>query len=71
LPKLRSLTKSHTEKRRVRSLLKQNTGTHVGTIGAGGDVDSLSASFETLYPKHLSQELSRICTLHLFWSLCH
>jgi len=37
----------------------------------GSDVDSLSVLFETLYPKHLSQKLSKICTLHLFWSLYH
>lgn len=37
----------------------------------GSDVDSLSVLFETLYPKHLSQKLSKICTLHLFCSLCH
>jgi len=35
LPKLRSLTKSHTEKRRVRSFSKQSTGRHRGTVGAG------------------------------------
>jgi len=32
----------------------------------GSDIDSLSALFETLCPKHLSQKLSKICTLHLF-----
>ena len=39
--KLRSLTKCHTEGRRVRRNIKVGTGRHGGTVGAWSDGDSL------------------------------
>ena len=39
--KLRSLTKCHTEGRRVRRDIKASTGSHGGTVGAWSDGDSL------------------------------
>ena len=38
---LRSLTKCHTEGRRVRRDIKASTGSHGGTVGAWSDGDSL------------------------------
>ena len=39
--KLRSLTKCHTEGRRVQRDIKASTGSHGGTVGAWSDGDSL------------------------------
>ena len=39
--KLRSLTKCHTEGRRVRRDIKVSTGSHGGTVGAWSDGDCL------------------------------
>ena len=39
--KLSSLTKCHTEGRRVRRDIKASTGSHGGTVGAWSDGDSL------------------------------
>ena len=49
--KLSSLTKCHTEGRRVRRDIKASIGSHGGTVGAWSDGDSLPLSFSNLYTK--------------------
>ena len=49
--------------------LKQSNGSHGGNVSAWSSGGSLPVLLETLYPKHLSQNLSGICTLHLRHSL--
>ena len=50
--------------------LKQNNGRYGGIVSAWSSGGSLPVLLETLYPKHLSQNLSGICTLYLRRSLC-
>ena len=45
-------------------LLKQNIGSHEGTVGAWSDGDCLPVLLEILCSKHLSQELLGSCMLH-------
>ena len=53
--KLSSLTKCHTEGRRVRRDIKASTGSHGGTVGAWSDGDSLplllAIYIQSVYPK--------------------
>ena len=51
-------------------LLKQNIGSHEGTVGAWSDGDCLPVLLEILCSKHLSQELLGSCMLHLPRSVC-
>ncbi|QKH87990.1 hypothetical protein [Prevotella melaninogenica] len=62
---------SHREKECTEAYCIQGNGSHRGTVGAWRNEGYLPVLLEILCPKHLPQNLSGICTLHLRRSLCH